>query len=160
MSPDWPYGVNPMSRISLISALHPKMVPVARSIADHMASLHQAHKTEFSFQIFETYRSPVRQNELLAEGTTKAGAWEGAHNVGLAVDFVPFLTATQAVKYRPKGGSTLPGWFWPQPEHGDWDILAKVAMRYGCKPPIRTADFFDGPHCEHPLFDKIQAVGF
>ncbi|MBY5438859.1 M15 family metallopeptidase [Rhizobium leguminosarum] len=149
-----------MSRISLISALHPKMVPVARSIADHMASLHQANKTEFSFQIFETYRSPVRQNELFTEKTTKARAWEGAHNVGLAVDFVPFLTATQAAKYRQEHGSSLPGWFWPDPEHSDWNILAKVAMRYGCKPPIVTKDFVDRPHCEHPLFDKIQSVGF
>ncbi|QIG67933.1 endolysin protein [Rhizobium phage RHph_Y67] len=145
----------PVSRIAVVSFLHPKMRPIAERIHQDLIDLHEANSLEFRFEIFETLRLPGRQAEMLAKGTSKAGPWQSAHAVGLAVDFVPYLTAEQARRYTPRGQSPIAGWYWPRADHGDWDAVADLAEKYGCK----TINW-DRPHVEHPLFDKIQAVGF
>ncbi|QIG75997.1 endolysin protein [Rhizobium phage RHph_N39] len=145
----------PVARIAVISFLHPKMRPIAERIHQDLLDAHETNRLEFRFEIFETLRLPGRQAEMLAKGTSKAGPWQSAHAVGLAVDFVPYLTADQARVYTPKGGSPLPGWYWPRADHSDWDGLADIAEHYGMKTIA-----WDRPHVEHPLFDKIQAAGF
>lgn len=142
------------NRIALISALHPKMRPIAESVLEDLERLYQAKKTEFRFQIFETLRLAGRQADALANGTSKAGPWQSAHNVGLAIDCVPYLSAQQAAKYRPNG-SSVPGWYWPAGTHDDWDVLTSVFHRYDL-----TTIAWDRPHGEHHLFAEIKKVGF
>lgn len=145
----------PESRIAAISFLHPKLRPIAEDIHHDLISLYETHKLEFRFEIFETLRLPGRQAKMLGEGTSKAGPWQSAHSVGLAVDFVPYLTAVEAREFTPRNGSALPGWHWPRGEWEGWDILADIAQRYD----LQTLSW-DRPHVEHPLFDKMQKIGF
>lgn len=142
------------NRIALISALHPKMAIIAKSVQQDLERLYEAKKSEFRFQIFETLRLAARQADAKARGTSKAGPWESAHNVGLAIDCVPYLTAQQAVKYRP-AGSSLPGWYWPPSYHESWNVLTSVYERHD----LNTLTW-DRPHGEHPLFDQMQKIGF
>lgn len=143
------------ARLSRISLLHPKMRSIAEEIHQHLIRLHEAGSLEFRFEIFETLRLPDRQADAFARKTSKAGPWQSAHQVGLAIDFVPYLSAAQARKYTPKGGSPLPGWYWPRADHGDWDALTELAQQYDL-----TTISWDRPHLEHPLFKKIRSVGF
>lgn len=142
----------PVSRIAVISFLHREMRPIAERIHQDLLDAHETHRMEFRFEVFETLRLPGRQADLLAKGTSKAGPWQSAHQVGLAVDFVPYLTASQA---RQHTGHGMAGWHWPSNGHSDWDVLTDIAENYGMKTIA-----WDRPHVEHPLFDKIQAVGF
>lgn len=148
--------ISTTTRIATITSLHPKFRPIATGIYEDLKRLHQAGKMEFAFEVFETLRLPARQEDAFARKTSKARAWESAHNVGLAADFVPYLTAAQARKYTAKGSSPLPGWYWPAVDHPDWITLADIAeIKYG----MQTISW-DRPHVEHPLFDKIQKIGF
>lgn len=142
------------NRIALISALHPKMRIIAESVRQDLERLYETKQTEFKFQIFETLRLAARQADAFARGTSKAGPWESAHNVGLAIDCVPYLTAQQAAKYRP-GGSSIPGWYWPASYHEDWHMLTSVYERH----ELDTIDW-DKPHGQHPLWKKIRLAGF
>lgn len=142
------------NRIALISALHPKMRPVAESVVENLERFYQSKKTEFRFQIFETLRLAARQADAKARGTSKAGPWESAHNVGLAIDCVPYLSAQQANRIRPNG-SSIPGWYWPPASHEDWDVLAEVFHAHD----LNTISW-DRPHGEHDLWTSIRAVGF
>lgn len=146
---------SPMAVIRVVSLLHPKMKAIATDMHADLTSRYKSGAMEFQFDIFETFRFPDRQAMLLRERKTKAGPWQSAHQVGLAVDFVPYLTASQAAKVRP-GGSNLPGWYWPAAEHKDWRALHTLATEYGLNKRLN----WDSPHCEHPLFDKMQKMGF
>lgn len=99
----------------------------------------RAGHTKTWFRPFEGYRTPLRQEHLLnVEKTTKAGAWQSAHNYGLAVDFVPWDPETQK-------------WSWDQAH--DWDYLdSQVRNRPVLSRPIQ----WDRPHVEHQIWTMIK----
>lgn len=73
---------------------------------------------------FEGTRSPEKQDEHLAAGNSKVGAWRSVHQYGCAVDWVPC----------PAGQWT---WDWDR-----WDDLHRLAERFGLHAPIE----WDKPH--------------
>lgn len=90
----------------------------------------------FDIYIFETWRSPERQDKLHQATVTSpvwvtdAGAWQSWHNYGLACDLA-------------FGG---PGkWSW----RGDWDGVRKIMYEQG----LRLLDDKDKGHIEfdHPI---------
>lgn len=134
-------------RHSDIALLYPEMQGPVRALAENLVLAHQANLTEFRFEIFETYRSFWRQAELFSEGTTKARPGQSAHQFGFAVDFVPFLSQAEAIALGVR-----PGWYWPKPEHGDWEVLGELAAQSGLRQPTT----WDKPHIEFPGWKTIR----
>lgn len=135
--------------ISDLNLLHPKFRGVAYRLRDILTSDHQAGITKTRFEVFETFRSPQRQADLLAKKTTKAGPFESAHQFGLAIDFVPYITGDEANALAESiGEGVFPGWNWHSSH--DWEHLRKVAKRLS----LVTIDW-DKPHVQHPDFGKI-----
>jgi len=128
-------------RHSDVSLLYPEMQGPVRALAEQLVLAYQADKTEFRFEIFETYRSFWRQAQLFREGTTKARAWQSAHQFGFAVDYVPRIL-------RGIGDNARWQWHWPEVEHNDWKVLAELAAEAGLRTPIA----WDKPHVEHPFW--------
>lgn len=117
--------------------LHPKARPHFAGLADWMVDQHKAGLTPTLFKPFEGYRSPERQEYLFSvEKTTKARAFQSAHNYGLAVDFVPFVDGK---------------WSWD--ENHDWGHLDYGARQRGLFRPIK----WDRPHVEHPIWYAIKS---
>lgn len=136
-----------------ISLLHPKMSGVATGLAKDLVRGYETGRTKFKFEIFETFRSPVRQLSLKAKGTSKAGPWQSPHQFGLAIDFVPFLSAEEArAESTIRGRKILPGWFWPEIGEQPWSFLKERANLFGVEQPIA----WDKPHIEHPLWLQVQ----
>lgn len=75
---------------------------------------------------FEGTRTPEKQDEHLAAGNSKVGAWRSVHQYGCAVDWVPC----------PAGQWT---WDWPA---NRWAELHRMAERFGLHAPIE----WDKPH--------------
>lgn len=132
--------------------------PLVRFRAEALiADLHQAQKDgkiKTWFMPFETLRSPIRQAQLYRQGRSEPGAvvtqaepWASAHQLGLALDIVP---------YMPKeAGSSLPyRWSWEAPDF-DLAFLAQAAVNRGFKKPPN----WDNCHIEDPLFDDFQMIG-
>lgn len=132
-----------------IGLLHPKLSAIATSLSQDLIRSYQAGRTEFRFEVFETFRSPARQIRLKREGTSKAGPWQSAHQFGLAIDFVPYLSQAEAVAL----GKPV-GWYWPPIEDGCWTFLDNRAKTFGVSRTIA----WDGPHIEHPLFEEMMEV--
>jgi len=101
---------------------------------DHKAGIFQAR-----FEPFESFRSPYRQEHLLASKTTKAGAWQSAHQYGLAVDFVPRMNGR---------------WTWLMSDLGDYDMInfRRCVGNAGLYTPIEWDPF----HVEHPLWFELK----
>lgn len=119
-----------------IETLHPEFAPIVRRLAEALAGDYKSGLTKTDFQVFETYRSPMRQLDLLAKGTTKAGPFQSAHGFGLAVDFVPRV-----------GGR----WTW-EVQSSEWDYLRQKAKAFGLANSIQ----WDRPHVEHPRWSAIR----
>lgn len=100
---------------------------------------HKAGETKCRFELFESYRSPYRQDHLLASKTTKARAWQSAHQYGLACDFVPRIAGR---------------WTWRIMDLGDYDMIHfhRIVGKCGLAAPIEWDPF----HVEHPLWNKIK----
>jgi len=125
-----------MTVIRDLDALNPKFKPIVVRRADALARDYKTGLLKTDFQVFETFRSPLRQNQLLAKGTTKAAAFQSAHAFGLAVDFVPRVNGR---------------WTWDGIERSEWEYMRKKANAFGLSTPIE----WDLPHVEHPLFDDM-----
>lgn len=95
------------------------------------------------FEIFETYRNPIRQQSLFELGHTHARPWQSGHQYGLAADIVP-LTAEDR-------------WTWDPPA-GGWDALRTTAISVGLDAPIP----WDKAHVQHPVLLAAvrQALGW
>ena len=130
-----------------IGLLYPEMQGPVRALAEELALAYQADKTEFRFEVFETYRSFWRQAELFAKGTTEARPGQSAHQFGFAVDFVPYLSQSEGVALGVR-----PGWYWPKPEDSDWEVLAELAAQHGLLCPAS----WDKPHVEFPGWREIR----
>jgi peptidoglycan LD-endopeptidase CwlK len=102
--------------------------------------------------VFESIRSPVRQEALYARGrdpsgvdygrtVTKARAYESAHQYGLGADLVFHLDG---------------GWTWKEPERGMWDRMVELAE--ACK--LESLAPREMPHVQWPGFHAgIRPVG-
>lgn len=55
-------------------------------LQDKIRAAHEAGFLKARYEIFETFRSPIRQDNVFARGASKARAWQSAHQYGLAVD--------------------------------------------------------------------------
>jgi len=131
--------------------LHPKFRFAVENLAKDLIRSYETGRTKTRFEVFETFRHPFRQADLLAKGTTKAGMWESAHQYGLAVDFVPVIDAEMAaILSEKKGERVWPGWNWDS-EH-DWDYLSNRAKTFGLVTPLS----WDRPHVQHPLWPQLQ----
>ena len=132
-----------------ITDLHPEVRGQFSALAEDLTLAYQADHTEFRFEPFEGLRSPDRQNHLFTEGTTKARAWQSAHQFGLAVDFVPRI-----LKFRPGDSEGRWHWHWPATEHNDWQVLSELAVEHGLLTPIA----WDKAHVEHPHWRAFRKV--
>lgn len=135
--------------IRSIESLHPKMIGAARRLAAYLFDSYQTHRSQFSLEVYESFRTPHRQAYLITKATTKAGPWESAHQYGLALDFVPFLNTEEG---RALG--VAPGWYWPPAEDPIWVFLGEAAAKFGLERPIS----WDKPHVQHPLFNKVRKI--
>lgn len=133
--------------------MHKEIAMSATTIIRSMAYLHpvamlpfvqlqslldaDAANGQMPFAMFETYRTPERQQYLFDKKKTKARPWQSAHQYGLGVDFVPLL----------KTGD----WTWePPPEV--WDRLRQRAGDCGLHNDI----VWDRPHVYHPAFASVR----
>lgn len=97
---------------------------------------------------FEGIRTADRQNYLLTvEKTTKARAWQSAHQYGLAVDFAAMWVGVS-------GAINPDTWFWPESSHPCWRELKTLARQMGMDVPIAN----DLGHVQHPLFVTLRTV--
>lgn len=127
-----------------VALLHPEFRRRAVDLLNYLERAYKTGVTKTRFEIFETFRSPLRQAQLLAEGRSKARPFESAHSMGLAADFVPFLTQAEGAAIGAK-----PGWNWS--EVHDWAFLKRSAEAFNLKVPIA----WDKVHVEHPDWPKI-----
>lgn len=133
-----------------LGLLHPKFRAIATAMQHRLALDHKAGKTKTLFKVFETYRSPSRQRDLIAKGVTKAGPYESAHQYGLAVDFVPVIDAEEAaILSDMRNERRWPGWSWD--DSHEWDYLTNYAKRLGL-----TTITWDRPHIEHPEWGQVR----
>lgn len=132
-----------------MKVLHPKFRRLAEGLNQSLARGYEAGETQTRFEVFETFRDPVRQLELLAKGTTKAGPWQSGHAFGLACDFVPVIDNAEAIALGNQiGERVLPGWSWHSSH--DWDYLTKKAKAFG----LGTISW-DRPHVQHPRLNEL-----
>lgn len=95
---------------------------------------------EYIFALFEGYRSPERQDEILkTTKNTKARSWQSAHQYGLAADFAAFRTGELPAAVTNR-------WSWP--DKAPWGIVKHTAEECGLSRPIP----WDKGHVEHPAF--------
>ena len=122
-------------RESSLELLHPAARKRFVNLRDSLERAYVTGESPVLFAVFETYRSPARQ-QFLKETTTstKAGPWESTHQLGLAVDFVPYVDNS---------------WSWDGSH--PWDLLDRLAGESGLVRPIR----WDRPHIEHPKADFL-----
>lgn len=119
--------------ISSWDAIH----PVGIAAFAQLWELLQKESGDTVWMMFETYRSPERQNELFRKKKTKAKAWESAHQYGLAIDFVPVIDG------KP---------FWPAMNDDRWVVLNTLATECGLGNDIA----WDPAHVYHPAFLTIK----
>lgn len=118
--------------------LHPKARVHYEALSTRLKDLHEAGRMKTLFLPFEGYRSPEYQNYLFhVKKTTKARAFQSAHNYGLAVDYVAFQNGK---------------WSWDDAH--EWHIMAFEAQQRGLMTPIK----WDKPHVQHPIWYQIRGA--
>lgn len=117
--------------------LHPIARPKFIQLAAQLRKDYDDGRVGHDFRIFETFRSPARQEYVNRKGNSKAQAFRSAHQYGLAVDFVPYLVGR--------------GYYW---DCDAWDHLRRRAHEAGFLNDIP----WDRAHVEHPLWKEIQTV--
>lgn len=132
------------------SLLHPKFRGAAIELNKRCRAGYEAGRTKTLFKVFETFRNPLRQEDLLRKGATKAGEYRSAHQFGMAVDMVPYLDAKEATALAERiGERVIPGWNWHSSH--DYAFLKRIAEDVGLVMPIG----WDLVHVEHPEWRKI-----
>lgn len=132
--------------------LHPLMRPcVARLETELLKDGILGTNGASGFRLFEGYREPNRQTELLAQKATKASAWKSAHQFGLAVDYVWYWwpVVNDAGQYM----DARQGWDW-HVAASMWDRLGVAGSKAGLDQLIS----WDRPHLEHPAFKTLKAA--
>lgn len=111
-----------MSRLNSVSQLNPTFGDRLYQLMKELQGL------QTGLAIFETIRSPERQDELHAQGRSRAAAYQSAHQYGLAADIV-----------FNDGGV----WTWPNRDDPRWEPLRLLAPSFG----LETLSF-ERPHVE------------
>ncbi len=93
----------------------------------------KAKQEKLLVEVFETWRSPTRQSELLSRKSTRQDAWGSWHQYGLCFD-VAF--------YDPIARS----WYW---ETTDWDRVGQLGKAEGLRWGGDWTTFIDKPHFEY-----------
>lgn len=149
-----------------VKTLNPKFARKVETLHQTLTRSYQAGETEVRFQIFETFRHPFRQIQLIAEKTTKAGPWQSAHQYGLAADFVPYLDPVKRTEaevrlwmaFRKK--TTINpgegGWYWPEATDPCWKVLRNKCAIIG----VQNTITWDRPHVQDPRFDEMKKYFF
>jgi len=120
-----------------LKLLAPICRPKFEKLADILLRDFRDKKTRSKFRVFETYRSPMRQDYLFEQTkSTKARAWQSAHQFGLAADFVPV--------------DEVGFWSWHDTE--DWNWLGQRARDCGLSQPIT----WDRPHICAPEWTGVN----
>lgn len=136
-----------------IALLNPAFGRVVKRLHDYLIDAHETGRTKTRFEIFETFRTPMRQNDLFKKGVSKAGPFESAHQMGLAVDFVPYLSPDEArVLSETTGERVFPGWNWHSSH--DYSFLATAAQHFKLARPLT----WDLVHIEHPDWPAMRAA--
>jgi peptidoglycan hydrolase-like protein with peptidoglycan-binding domain len=101
---------DPSKRIQDLSILHPTVRAKVSSIQT------QLDAEGIPLRVFESYRTPERQNYLYAQGRTRPGgivtykkAWGSYHQYGLAVDFVFY--ENNKWNWGPEGSKKHQRWY-------------------------------------------------
>lgn len=132
--------------------LHPKFRRICEGLAQDLLRRYEAGETQTRFEIFETFREPSRQLDLLKKGATKAGIFQSAHNFGLAADFVAYIDGQQALDMGDLAGEkVLAGWNWS--DRNDWTFLRRRAEAFGLTIPIK----WDLGHVESPFWQQAKS---
>ena len=140
-----------MTVFSDITLLNPKFRRACEALHEYIIDAHETGRTKTRFEIFETYRDPRRQADLLKKKVTKAGAFQSPHQFGLACDFVPYLSASEAEELSMRTGERVfPGWNWHSSH--DYRFLATAAQKFKLTVPIS----WDPCHVEHPDWKKFR----
>lgn len=122
----------------------------ADALAKYLIASHKTGLTKTKFEVFETYRDPFRQKDLIAKGVSKAGPYQSAHQFGLAADFVPVISPDEAAALSALTGERhIAGWNWHSSH--DYRFLAASAQRFQMSVPIS----WDPCHVQHPEFDEL-----
>lgn len=124
-------------RQSSLALLSPSCRGAFEGLAILLESEWHNGKAPHWFLPFETYRSPERQEALYIQQVTRARAWQSAHQVGMAVDFV--IWDTEAAK-----------WSWDS--QADWAYLKAKARQFGLDAPIQ----WDRVHVEAPHWQDLR----
>lgn len=128
-----------------IALLHPKFGRTCERLHKYLVDSYESRRTKTRFEIFETYRDPLRQQDLLRKKVSKAGPFQSAHQMGLACDFVPYLSVKEADALSEiTGERQMPGWNWHSTH--DYAFLRKAAELHNVRVPIS----WDLCHVEHP----------
>ena len=127
--------------------IHPKAVRSFQLLEEDLCRGFLCGETTTWFRPFEGYRAPDRQLDMLQNKTSKALPFQSAHQYGLAVDFVGFVTKSAPRIAMPTGTGR---WSWDASL--DWDYLDRAAARQGLDRSIT----WDRPHVEHPLWHRIR----
>lgn len=140
-----------MTVYSDLSLLNAKFGRACARLHQYLIDAHQTGRTKTRFEIFETFRDPRRQADLLKKKVSKAGPFQSPHQFGLACDFVPYLSPEEAVAFSErKGERVLPGWNWDASH--DYRFLATSAQTFNLTVPIS----WDPCHVEHPQWRKFR----
>lgn len=139
-----------MTIIRDLTLLHPKFRRAAMLLDQDCRRAYETGITQTSFKVFETFRNPSRQNDLFAKGASKARQFSSAHQLGMAVDMVPYLSPQEASELGERiDERVLPGWNWHSSH--DYAFLKKAAEARGLARPLD----WDLVHIEHPQWPLL-----
>lgn len=121
--------------------LHPKVRDSFKLLTTRLHERWETGGTPTLFKPFEGFRTNERQEHLFrVEKSTKARAWQSAHNYGLAVDYVALRDPS----------AVADTWDWSN--HHDWATLKEIATAVGLLAPIG----WDKPHICHPIWFGVK----
>lgn len=141
-----------------ISSLHPKFQGVVKRLQEYLIDAYETGRTKTRFELFEGFRDPKRQASMLAQGTSKAGPFQSAHQLGLAVDLVPHLSVEDAKRFNATHSlfgdkAVREGWSWHALH--DYQYLRLTAeIQFKLSMPVFS---WDKCHVEAPEFVMIRS---
>lgn len=124
------------ARCASMAYIHPEAIEAFMLLKGDLERDHRYGKVPVLFAPFETYRHPQRQIDALANKTSRAGAYQSAHQFGLAIDFVPNINGK---------------WSWDL-KH-PWDYLRERAHAR----KLLNELTWDRAHVEHPKWADLWA---
>jgi hypothetical protein len=137
-----PRPLTAADRVVLLSELHSRCRPAFVALAAQCEAGFEVNGKRIVFAAFEAYRSPARQRQVYAAGTSKAREYQSPHQFGLAVDFVPLIDGK---------------FVWLPADDKAWDALDRAVSGFATSGLSRPISW-DRPHVEHSLWAKVRAA--